>query len=85
MTEEELIAGARRELLHNIAVTPIVLLVRVPLGLIYASLDAITEALEWANEWLPAWKRDYAQALRRHRHRQRDTRKAELLPERTGK
>lgn len=66
MTEAELIAGYRREWLHNIAVAPVVLLIRLPLGLTYASLDAITEALDWANGWLPGWRRDYAQALRRH-------------------
>lgn len=70
MTEAELIAGARRELLRNIAVAPVVLLIRLPLGLIYIPLVAIAEALEWANGWLPGWRRDYAQELRKHRSKQ---------------
>lgn len=70
MTHDELVAGARREMLRNILIAPIVLFIRLPLGLLYASIGAITSALEWANDWLPGWRRDYAQALRHHRQSQ---------------
>ena len=72
MTPDELIAGARREMLRNIMIAPIVLLVRLPLGLIYASLGGVTKALEWADTWLPGWRRDYAQALRHERSQSHD-------------
>ena len=72
MTHDELVAGARREMLRNILIAPIVLLIRLPLGLIYASLDGVSQFLMWADTWLPGWRRDYAQALRRERNRSHD-------------
>ena len=78
--EQELIAGARREMLRNIAVAPLVLLIRLPLGLIYGIATTIIDALDWANGWLLGFRMDYAKALRAYRKRDAD--KATLLPER---
>jgi hypothetical protein len=67
MTEDELRAGMIRELISNIIAAPAVLLIRLPLGLIYASLDAITSGLDRANRVLPGWRIDYFKAWRRSR------------------
>lgn len=64
MTIAELRVCARRELIRNALISPIVLFVRLPLGLIYMVVEAITKALVWANDWLPGWRTDYARALR---------------------
>lgn len=80
MGEAELIAGMRRELFRNILVAPIVLLVRLPAGLIYAILSGLVEALERLGDHLPGWRLDYLKALRNHR---RDIEpEPTLLPER---
>ena len=67
MNESELIAGARRELARNIAIAPIVLCLRLPMGLSYMVLSLVTDALEWAGTRIPGWRTDWAYALRRHR------------------
>ncbi len=68
-TEAELVAGLKREILYNIAVTPIVLFVRIPLGLVYAAAIIVTGAIDRIDSWLPGWKRDFSSALRRFRKR----------------
>ena len=70
MTRDELIAGARREMLRNIMIAPIVLFVRLPLGLIYATASLLCEWLNRIGRYVPGWRRDYAQALRHHRSTQ---------------
>lgn len=77
MTDAELIAGMRRELLKNILISPIVLLVRLPIGLVYAVLSGLVEALEWLGDYIPGWRLDYWHAFRKSCKYQ-----TTLLPER---
>lgn len=64
MTDLELRNGMLREMAMNVIKAPVVLTIRLPLGLLYASLDAITDFLDWANGWLPGWRNDYFKAWR---------------------
>ena len=84
MDEATLIAGMRRELAKNILVAPIVLLVRLPLGLVCATTNALAEAMERVVGYIPGWRFDYWKALCQHRKRQ-SAHEATLLPERTEK
>lgn len=69
LLEEALVKGARREWLRNIAIAPVVLLVRLPFALVFVSLGRICEAAEWVGGFLPGFRIDYIRALRRHRKR----------------
>lgn len=69
MTSEarEIAGNMRREMLRNIAIAPVVLLVRLPLALVFVSLEWVCAALEWGGGYLPGFRLDYYRYLKRHR------------------
>ena len=77
MTDAELFAGMRRELCKNILIAPIVLFVRLPIGLVYMALSWAVDALEWLGDYVPGWRFGYFKAYRKSREYQ-----PTLLPER---
>ena len=59
MSEEELRAAMIRELVYNIAVAPIILLIRLPIALLAFTVRQVGEALGNVVSALPGWRIDY--------------------------
>ena len=69
MTPAEIKAGMRREMLRNIAVSPFVLLVRLPLALVFVPLERLASVVERLCWHLPGWRFDYWRYWRKQQAR----------------
>ena len=81
MTPEQIAKGMRRELLKNILIAPIILFIRLPIGLVYAVLSGLIEAIERLGDYIPGWRFDYFNAFKKQRRDSEN--QATLLPEST--
>jgi hypothetical protein len=83
MEEDEILRGLRREWLYNITITPVVLLVLLPLGILFVILGTAAGLLERLGPYIPGYRRDYARRWRRMKQNKENA-NVTLLPERSA-